>query len=318
VSGKVLVIGGAGYIGGELCDQLVAQGYDVTVFDNLIYESRFLKDIPFLFGDIRDTQALTKIHEAYDSIVWLAALVGDGACAQDPELTFEINYHAVNRFLEATKRRIVFPSTCSVYGAQEGVLTEASEPKPLSAYAQTKLLAERAVLEHGGLAFRLGTLFGLGDRFSRLRLDLVVNLLTYKALHDRKITLFGGDQWRPIIAVRDVASYLAEAINHRENDVYNLGLMNVQIRDLAPIFVRAFPDLRVELVASKFEDLRNYRVSTDKALSTFAFRPQTSVESEVLGMLAVLRDKRIKNPLDPIYYNTRAVEAELTALRNYL
>jgi nucleoside-diphosphate-sugar epimerase len=312
---KVLVVGGAGYIGGCLTDQLLQKGYQPTVFDNLIYESRFLKEVPFVFGDIRDTDALLRIHENYDKVIWLAALVGDGACAQDPELTYEVNFHAVNRFLEATRRPLLFPSTCSVYGAQDGVLNEKSDPKPLSVYAETKLLAEKAVLKHGGLAFRLGTLFGLGDRFSRLRLDLVVNVLTYKALHDRKITVFGGEQWRPVIAVNDVASYFVEAMENSPNDVFNLGMRNVRISEFAETFKKFFADLKVEVVHSKFEDLRNYQVSTAKADQHFKFRPQIIVEQEVERMLQVLKDHRIKDPLDPVYYNAHFVRAALESIR---
>jgi nucleoside-diphosphate-sugar epimerase len=315
MSQKILLVGGAGYIGGCLTDMLVERGHDVTVYDSLLYESRFLKEVPFIFGDIRDTESLLKIHSKFDKIIWLAALVGDGACAQDPELTYEVNFHSVDRFLKATKRALLFPSTCSVYGAQDGVLDERSDPQPLSVYAETKLMAEKAVLASGGLAFRLGTLFGLGDHFSRLRLDLVVNVLTYKAMHDHKITVFGGDQWRPIIAVRDVAGHFVEAVEHAPNDVFNLGMCNVRIADFADTFKKFFPDLKVDVVHSKFEDLRNYRVSTEKAQKAFKYRPQITVEEEVGRMIKVLSERRIKDPLDPVYYNAHFVRAALESIR---
>ena len=259
---NVLVVGGAGYIGGCLTDLLLEKGCNVTVFDRLLYEERFLKNVPFIFGDIRDTDTLVKIQSKYDTILWLAAIVGDGACSQDPALTYEVNFHSVKRFLDKANRRLIFPSTCSVYGAQDGLLTERSTPKPLSVYAETKLLAEKAVLEKGGMAFRLGTLFGLGDNYSRLRLDLVINVLTYKAVKDRKITVFGGDQWRPVLAVKDVAAYFAEAVSRDYNDVFNLSMKNIKINDCAALYKNIFPDLEVEIVDSKFEDLRNYRVSS--------------------------------------------------------
>jgi nucleoside-diphosphate-sugar epimerase len=314
---NVLVVGGAGYIGGCLTDLLIEQGNHVTVFDRLLYEERFLKDVPFVFGDIRDTDALVKIHHKYDTIIWLAAIVGDGACAQDPEVTFEVNYHCLKRFLDKTKRRLIFPSTCSVYGAQDGLLLETSDTKPLSAYAESKLMAEKAVLEHGGIAFRLGTLFGVGDHYSRLRLDLVLNVLTYKALADNKITVFGGEQWRPVLAVKDVAAYLAEAVTRDNNDVYNVAMKNVKIIDCALVYKNIFPDLKVEIVATKFEDARNYRVSTERADHTFIFKPRTSIESEVHSMLLLLKDHRIKNPLDPRYYNTHHVRATLDDIRKW-
>jgi nucleoside-diphosphate-sugar epimerase len=308
---NILVVGGAGYIGGVLTDILMAKRYTVTVFDRLLYEDRFLKNVPFIFGDIRDTDQLVAIHAKYDTIIWLAALVGDGACAQDPELTYEVNYHALKRFLDKTNRKIIYPSTCSVYGAQEGILTEQSPTNPLSVYADTKLLGEKLVLQKGGLAFRLGTLFGVGDNYSRLRLDLVVNVLTYKALADKKITVFGGEQWRPVLAVSDVAEYFAEAVTRDYNDVFNLSKSNIRVKDLAGIYKNIIPDLAVEIVDSKFEDLRNYQVSTEKSDKNFIFKPKVSIESEVHRMMDLLRERRIKNPLDPIYYNTHFVKATL-------
>lgn len=313
---NILVVGGAGYIGGCLTDLLQKKGYETTVFDRLLYEDRFLKKVPFIYGDIRDTDTLVRLQTKYDTIVWLAAIVGDGACSQDPELTYEVNFLAVKRFLERTRRKLILPSTCSVYGAQDGLLTEESEPKPLSAYAQTKLLAEKAVLDAGGMAFRLGTLYGVGDDFSRLRLDLVINVLTYKALHEGKITVFGGEQWRPILAVRDVAGYLAEAVTRDYNDVFNLAMKNVRIIDCANIYKNIFPNLKVEIVDTKFEDARNYRVSTDRVERFFTYRPSISVEEEVHRMLELLRDRRIKNPLDPRYYNTHFVRATLDEIRS--
>jgi len=314
---NVLVVGGAGYIGGCLTDLLVERGHHVTIFDRLLYEERYLKDVPFVFGDIRDTDTLVKLQSKYDTIIWLAAIVGDGACSQDPELTYEVNYHSVKRFLDKTKRQLIFPSTCSVYGAQDGLLSEESTPKPLSVYAETKLLAEKAVLEHGGLAFRLGTLFGLGDKFSRLRLDLVINVLTYKALAEGKITVFGGDQWRPVLAVRDVAAYFAEAVTRNYNDVFNISMKNVRIKDCASIYKNIFPDLQLEVVDSKFEDMRNYRVSTEKVESKFIFKPQITIESEVQRMIELLQERRIKNPLDPRYYNTHYVKETLDQIRKF-
>jgi len=317
ISMKVLVVGGAGYIGGCLTDQLACAGYQPTVFDSLLYESRFLKDTPFIHGDVRDTDTLARIHTEYESIVWLAALVGDGACAHDPELTYEVNFHSVKRFLERTKRRVLFPSTCSVYGAQDGLLDETCTPRPLSVYAETKLLAEKCVLDNGGLVFRLGTLFGLGDRFSRMRLDLVVNVLTLKAVREGKITVFGGEQWRPIIAVKDVAAHFVEAVESTGSDVYNLGMTNVRISELGEVFRKMVPDLKVEVVQSKFEDLRNYQVSTAKAERAFRYRPTRTVEQEVRDMIKLLVEHRIKDPLDPVYYNAYFVKAALEGIRKW-
>ncbi len=133
---KVLVCGGAGYIGGITCDILIREGFDVTVYDNLLYENRYLKEIPFIYGDIRDTEKLYKISKDFDIIVLMSALVGDPACNIDHKLTEEINYKAIKDFCKiiSPDKHLIFISTCSVYGAQEGMLDENSPTNPLSSY----------------------------------------------------------------------------------------------------------------------------------------------------------------------------------------
>jgi nucleoside-diphosphate-sugar epimerase len=300
---KVLVVGGAGYIGGITVDKLITKGYEVGVYDKLLYEHRYLKDVKFYYGDIRNTKQLELIQQEYDEIIWLAAIVGDGACAQDPELTREINVLALDQFIKKTKRRVIFTSTCSVYGSQEGLLTEDSSTNPLSVYATTKLEAEKIVLDNNGLAFRLGTLFGLGDRFSRIRLDLVVNVLTLRAFRDKKLTVFGGDQWRPLLAVSEVAEYLVEAIEKTENDVYNIKFKNYKLLDLAKEIQKIFPETRLEITDMKFEDLRNYQVDSSKVDKVFSYRPHITIEQEVERILSLFKDHRIKDPNDSVYYN---------------
>ena len=206
---KILLVGGAGYIGGLTCDYIKEAGMEVTVYDNLLYENRFLKEIPFIYGDIRHTEKLYDISKDYDVIVLMAALVGDPACSVDHALTEEINYKAIKDFCDVVSpsKHLIFMSTCSVYGAQDGMLNEESDTNPLSSHAATKLKAEEHILAKGGTIFRLGTVFGLGDTYSRLRMDLVVNVLTMKAVKDGEITINGGDQWRPIISVKDIAGY---------------------------------------------------------------------------------------------------------------
>ena len=305
---KILVVGGAGYIGGITTDLLIQNGHTVTVFDNLLYESRFLKNCDFKFGDIRDTEKLVSIHKKYDKIIWLAALVGDGACAQDPELTEEINVHSLKRFLDKTKRSVIFTSTCSVYGAQHDILNEESQTNPLSIYACTKLEAESYVLKNNGLVFRLGTLFGLGDHYSRIRLDLVVNILTLRAIKQKKLTVFGGEQWRPILAVRDVGGYLCEAITRDYTGIYNLRYENIIIRELAKKIQSILPDVQIEQTEMSFEDLRNYRVDNSKSQLDFIYKPKISIEEEVHRMKLLFEENRIKNTNDDIYYNTRYIE----------
>jgi nucleoside-diphosphate-sugar epimerase len=305
MSKKVLLVGGAGYIGGLTCDYLIKDGFDVTVYDNLLYEKRFLKEIPFIYGDIRDTHNLYEVSKNYDIIVLMAALVGDPACSVDPILTEEINYKAIKDFCEVVSpsKHLVFMSTCSVYGAQDGLLNEESNTNPLSSYASTKLKAEEHVLAKGGTVFRLGTVFGLGDTYSRIRMDLVVNVLTMKAIKDGIITINGGDQWRPIIAVKDIAGYVTEACREQYKGIYVLALENVIIRELGEKVSQLIPNTKVNYTEISFQDARNYKVDNTKALTTFKYKPKVSVEEEVTRMVKLFSENRVENPEDNIYHN---------------
>lgn len=308
---RILVVGGAGYLGGITTDFLIKKGNKVVVYDKLLYESRFLKDVDFIYGDVRDTKKLLKIHKKYDEIIWLAAIVGDGACLHDPLLTREVNVDSVRNFLDKAKRKIIFISTCSVYGKQDDMLTEKSPTKPLSIYASTKLESEGYVLANGGLVLRLGTLFGLADNFSRIRLDLVVNLLTMKAYKDKEITIFGGKQWRPLLAVKDVASYLVESTEKDINGIYNLKFKNYTINGIAKEIKETFGDIKVHHSKMKYEDVRSYKVDSSKADKTFSFQPRTTIKEEAKKMRQLFKDNRIKNLEDSVYYNAFYVKDAL-------
>jgi len=305
MSKKVLVCGGSGYIGGLTCDLLIRDGFQVTVFDNLLYENRFLKEIPFIYGDIRDTQKLLEVSKDFDVIVLMSALVGDPACSVDQKLTEEINYQSIKNFCEniSDNQHLIFMSTCSVYGAQDGILNEESPTNPLSSYASTKLAAEKYILQKGGTVFRLGTVFGLGDTYSRLRMDLVVNVLTMKALKDGEITINGGEQWRPIIAVKDIAEYVTEACHMKYKGVYILSKENVMIKELGEQIANLIEDTKINYTEISFQDARNYKVDNSKSLTTFKYKPKVSVEEEVLKMYKMFKENRVQNPEDKVYHN---------------
>jgi len=302
---KVLVCGGAGYIGGLTCDYLIREGFNVTVYDNLLYENRFLKEVPFINGDIRDTEKLYEVSKDFDVIVLMAALVGDPACSVDHKLTEEINYKAIKDFCEVVspKKHLVFMSTCSVYGAQDGMLDENSDTNPLSSYAATKLQAEKHILSLGGTIFRLGTVFGLGDTYSRLRMDLVVNVLTMKAIKYGEITINGGEQWRPIIAVKDIAGYITEACEKKHKGVYVLSLENVIIKELGERVASMIPGTKINYTEISFQDARNYRVNNSKSLEIFDYKPRVTVEEEVIRMIDMFKSGRVKDPEDKVYHN---------------
>jgi nucleoside-diphosphate-sugar epimerase len=313
---KALVIGGAGYIGGLTVDTLLQNGINVTVYDNLLYESRFLKNVNFIKGDIRDSKAIAAISEDYDVLILMAAIVGDAACAIDVDLTQEINCTSIQRICESVglSKHIIYMSTCSVYGAQNDTLDENSPTNPLSEYARTKLKAEEYIRNRGGTIFRLGTVFGLGDSYSRIRSDLVVNTLTIKALQKGRISINGGEQWRPIISVTDIANYVNEACFKKQNGTYILCKDNFTIKHLGEKVAEAVPDTEIEFNEMLFEDARNYKVDNALSLEAFDYKPKVTVDQEIDKMVKVFSSGRIKDLNEAVYHNAEY----LKSIKEYL
>ena len=299
---KVLIVGGAGYVGGGIVD-LLSKENEVTVYDSLIYENSYRKNVDFIFGDIRDYKKINNILDQYDAVIWLAALVGDGACAINPALTHEINSETVKNLAKNFKGKIVFLSTCSVYGAQEGVLDENSEVNPLSEYASSKLIAEKYLADSDSIIFRLGTLFGIGDKFSRIRLDLVVNILTTKAYIDKKMSVFGGEQWRPLLHVKDVANAIAHTLDAQTNGVFNLHYKNFKIIEIANEIKNKISDVEIETTPLPFQDARNYQVSSDKLKDATGFQATVDLTQGIQEMYELISSNRIKDINDPRYSN---------------
>jgi len=299
---KVLIVGGAGYVGGGIVD-LLSKENEVTVYDSLIYENSYRKNVDFIFGDIRDYKKINNILDQYDAVIWLAALVGDGACAINPTLTHEINSETVKNLAKNFKGKIVFLSTCSVYGAQEGILDESSEVNPLSEYASSKLIAEKYLADSDSIIFRLGTLFGIGDKFSRIRLDLVVNILTTKAYIDKKMSVFGGEQWRPLLHVKDVANAIAHTLDTQTNGVFNLHYKNFKIIEIANEIKNKISDVEIETTPLPFQDARNYQVSSDKLKDATGFQATVNLIQGINEMYELISSNRIKDINDPRYSN---------------
>ena len=311
---NVLVVGGAGYIGGALTDLLQNTDHNARVFDVLLYEEAYRKQVSFVYGDVRDRDALLPYLEWADVVVWMAALVGDEACSLNPDIATEINQHMVQWLAEHFNRRIVFLSTCSVYGAQDKELDELSPTCPLSVYAATKLSAEQHLAENDAIIFRLGTLFGVGDFFSRLRLDLAVNTLVVKAFSSGKITVYGGDQFRPLLHVKDAAQVIVDNLESEHTGIFNLHRQNVRIIDLAFQIRSHFPDVEIERTEMKFQDARNYRVSSQKAISTFGFKPKYTVDDGIEELKVLLQEGRIKNIGNARYSNHHFLKNSLHLL----
>lgn len=306
---KVLIAGGAGYVGGWLTDEAVRAGHEVRVFDKLLYEDTYLKDVDFRFGDILDLEGMKPHLKWAECVVFLAGFVGDPACALNPDLTMQTNVKAVQNLVDNFGGQIIFPSTCSVYGAQEGELVESSPVNPLSLYAESKILAEKILLESQRqvLIFRLGTLFGLSDTYARLRVDLVLNVLTIRAVLEGRMSVFGGRQYRPLLHVRDVATAMVPQIGTSAEGLYNLHAVNTTIIDLANEIKKEVPEAELEITESTFQDARNYMVSSKKVADELGFRPTLSPSHGIQEVAHVVRERRITDVNLPRFSNVAAL-----------
>lgn len=289
---KVLVTGGAGYVGSTLTPTLLAAGHQVRVFDSLLYGSDPLLGVwsepgfRFTHGDVRDREAVAEVLQGAEAVVHLAAVVGDPACAREPGLARAVNLDASINLIDQAQRagvaRFIFASTCSNYGRmpdENGLVDENSPLAPVSLYAETKVAVERALFDRrgGGMAvtaLRFATVFGVSPR---MRYDLTVNEFTRSMILDRHLVVFGGQFWRPYVHVRDVARavglVLAAPANRVERDVFNVGdtEQNYQKRRLVELIRPYAPDAVVEQVHRE-EDPRDYRVSFEKIQRRLGFR----------------------------------------------
>ncbi len=222
---KILVIGGAGYIGSALLPLLLEREYEVRLLDLLLYGIEPIEEhinhpkLELLQEDFRSIDKVVEAMRGVDAVIHLGGIVGDPACALDEKLTIDINIMATRMIAEVAKgsgvRTFIFASTCSVYGANDQMLDEKSELNPVSLYARSKIASERVLLNMADENFspvilRLSTIYGLSGR---TRFDLVVNLLTAKAFVDGEITIYGGNQWRPFLHVEDAAKAISTVID---------------------------------------------------------------------------------------------------------
>jgi nucleoside-diphosphate-sugar epimerase len=209
-----------------------------------------------------------------------------------------------NNFMVCRKGKVNWSGNCSVYGINDHLIDETASPNPLSIYAETKVKSEKYIIENSKnyLIFRLGTLFGLGDQFSRLRLDLVTNILTLKATNGQPLTVFGGEQWRPLLHVKDVSTAIGYCLHNDITGLYNLSYKNYTIREMAEVIQNVVPGSELVCTDMKFEDLRNYRVKTDKFDIT-GWKPIYDLEYGINEIHKTIKEGRIVNPSDPVYSN---------------
>lgn len=315
----VLVAGGAGYIGSVLTRALLRKGYKVRVLDILAYgrspiqELLDTKQVELIEGDLRRVDSAVAALRGVDCVVHLGAIVGDPASDLDASATIQINWNATRMLADAAAAlgvwRFIFASSCSVYGYSDAVVDEDSIPHPVSLYAASKLDAEDAALNCPGnscvTVLRLATVFGYSYR---PRFDLVVNLLTAKAVTEGEITIFGGQQWRPFVHINDTVRGILLCMESPEylvsRQIFNLGgnPLNVQLADLGKTIARVVPDARVRTQPDS-RDTRSYRVSFDKIRDRLGFECQVSLEEGIAEMAHALKDGKVRDYRDPRYSN---------------
>lgn len=277
---KVLITGGAGYLGSTLTEVLLSKGYSVTVLDNLIYKQLSLttfchkSNFKFVYGDVRDSELLSSLVKTHDIVIPLAAIVGMPACKKDPELTVAVNYKQIEEIVHFLnpEQKLLVPNTNSQYGSSDTIITEESPFNPLSLYAKTKCDAEKAVLDSGnGISLRLATVFGVSYR---QRMDLLVNDFVYRAYTDEFLVLFESHFLRNYVHVRDVAKAFVHLIENYQtcnNNAFNVGLTaaNMSKLQLAQKIKEFVPNLTI--IEEQFKedfDKRNYVVSNEKLEKT--------------------------------------------------
>jgi len=308
---KVLVTGGAGYIGSILVPTLLEKGYEVTVLDNLMFgQSTLLEQcinpkFSFINGDVRDLNLLKKIVPHFDIIIPLAALVGAPLCKKDEMGTTAINRDAIINInkIRSKQQCIIYPTTNSGYGiGQDGIYcTEDTPLNPISLYGTTKSEAEQELLAtENAISFRLATVFGCSPR---MRLDLLVNDFTYRAFSQRYIVLFEAHFKRNFIHIRDVAKAFIHSIENfdtMKNTMYNVGLSsaNLSKMELCLEIKKQIPDFFIaESEINKDPDQRNYIVSNDKIEKT-GYKPDVDIQTgitELIKGFSILTNNKYSN-----------------------
>lgn len=326
-SSKILVTGGAGYVGSVLCPKLLKQGYDVRVLDLFIYDLSSLDSckeyasFQIIKGDIRDINTVRDAMQDIDCIIHLAAISNDPTCDLDESLTRSVNYEAVKLLLDCAKesgvKRFINASSSSVFGIKkEENVTEDLSCEPLTLYSKYKLMSEKLVKdacddEFTTVNIRPATICGYSPR---QRLDLTVNILTYHALSRGVITVHGGQQRRPNATIEDVTDLYVELIETDKSlvagDVFNFGFENMEILEIAQLVQNTLSKRDVQIRVEETFDHRDYHISSEKIKRQLGFHPKYTVKDMIIRLAEAFDNGLIPNPENDKYYNIRKMKIE--------
>lgn len=321
---KVLITGAAGYIGSVLVRQLLGKGYKVRAMDNLTFGGESLtsfykhKYFEFMKGDTRDEDDLKRGIKDVHAVVHLAAIVGDPACAKQPELAKAINWDATKRLLDLCSKsknvhRFIFASTCSNYGKMEGnsYVNEHSPLRPVSLYAELKVKFEEYLLNTHSVngmastALRFSTVYGLSPR---MRFDLTVNEFIREVAIGKELVVFGEQFWRPYCHVEDLARscvlVLESDIKKVSNNVFNVGdtKENYQKKMIVEEILKIVPSARIKYI-HKYEDPRDYRVDFSKIQTDLGYAITKTVPDGLREIHSILINGLISYPYSANYRN---------------
>ena len=320
---KIFITGGAGYVGSKLVPKLLESGYEVTVLDLMIYGENVLDDhkkLKKIKGDIRNKNLLEKIIPGHDAVLHLACISNDPSFELNPSLGKSINYDAfeplVKVSVESKVNRFIYASSSSVYGIKkEKNVTEDMKLEPLTDYSKFKGGCEKILNSYKSDNFttttiRPSTVCGYAKR---QRLDLVVNILTNHAFHNKEIKVFGGDQLRPNVHINDMAdSYLAvlDAPSKKINgEVFNVGFKNQSVNELAND-VKEVIGSDVKIIHTKSDDNRSYHVSSEKIRDVLNFNTKYTVKDAVSDLKNAFEKKSLINTFnDEFFFNIKRMQS---------
>ncbi|PWC55336.1 SDR family oxidoreductase [Azospirillum sp. TSO22-1] len=331
---KVLITGGAGYVGSLLTPALLDDGYEVTVYDIMFFGDHFLpKDHPRLRvikGDIRDTASLSAALQGQDAVVNLACISNDASFELDEALSTTINLDAFEPMVLAAKaagvKRFVYASSSSVYGVSDAPDVDETHPLvPLTLYNKYKGMCEPRLFKHTdesfvGVVFRPATVCGYAPR---QRLDLSVNILTNHAVTNNRILVFGGDQLRPNLHIQDYIDAVRLLLTAPDakiaNEIFNVGFQNMSILDLAHLVKRVveeeFPGRPpIDLAITPSDDNRSYHINSDKIARVLGFQPKHSIEEAIRDLCRAFRAGKLPDSMsNDWYYNVRLLKKQNAA-----
>jgi len=324
---RVLVTGGAGYVGAVLVPELLRHDYRVRVLDLFLYGDQVLNEVrsdprlETVRGDLREGAVVARSVAGCDAVIHLACISNDPSFELDPQLGKSINYDAFRPLVEAARdagvQRFIYASSSSVYGVkQEERVTEDLPPEPMTDYSKYKALCEDILREYERPDFttvilRPATICGYSPR---LRLDLTVNILTHHAWAQRRIRVFGGSQYRPNLHIADMADLYVRLVGLPRAAVagktWNAGYENLTVREIADRVRGVLGDEQIAVVTEPTADLRSYRVCSDRIRQDLGFVPRHSIDDAARGLLAAFRAGQVPDSeTDPRYYNIKTMQA---------